>query len=65
MHVAERSMFINIARILWGFNIDFKRDANGEKIPVDFSLSGTQPGSHCTPKPFACGMDLFKFILLH
>jgi Cytochrome P450 len=55
MHVAERSMFINIARTLWGFNVDFKRDAKGEKIPVDFSLMGTQPGSNCTPNLFACG----------
>jgi cytochrome P450 len=55
MHVAERSMFINFARVLWGFDIDFKRDENGEKIPVDFSLWGTEPGSNCTPKKFACG----------
>jgi hypothetical protein len=58
IHVAERSMFINIARTLWGFNIDFKKDANGEKIPVDFSLLGTMEGSNCTPKPFACGAIL-------
>ena len=58
MHVAERSMFINIARTLWGFHIDFKKDANGDKIPVDFSLLGTQEGSNCSPKPFACGIDL-------
>ena len=51
-------MFINIARTLWAFNIDFKRDKNGKIIPVDFSLNGTLPGSHCTPKPFACGISL-------
>jgi hypothetical protein len=47
-------MFLNIARTLWGFNIDFKRDAKGEIIPVDFSLFGTEPGSNSTPKKFAC-----------
>ena len=66
MHVAERSMFINIVRLLWGFNIDFKRDDNGQIIPVDFSLLGTQPGSNCSPKPFACGMipHLFRMLIL-
>lgn len=59
MHVAERSMFINIARTLWGFNIDFKRDKNGQIIPVDFTLNGTEPGSNTTPKPFACGSLLY------
>jgi hypothetical protein len=59
MHVAERSLFINIARLLWGFNVDFKRDANGKKIPVDFGLSGLEPGSNTTPKPFACGISRF------
>src|SRR5579862_274952 len=49
-------MFINIARTLWGFNVNFKRDKNGEIIPVDFTLNGTHPGSNCTPKPFACGI---------
>jgi cytochrome P450 len=55
MHVAERSMFLNMARTLWGFDIDFKKDANGNKIPVDFSLLGTMEGSNTTPKQFACG----------
>ena len=55
MHVADRSMFINIARTLWGFDIKLKRDASGKEIPIDFGLSGTQPGSNCTPKPFECG----------
>jgi hypothetical protein len=58
MHVAERSMFINFARVLWGFNIDFKKDKLGNKIPVDFSLRGTQKGSNCSPIPFACGNKL-------
>jgi cytochrome P450 len=56
MHVAERSMFLNIARTLWGFDVDFKKDANGNKVPVDFSLLGTMEGSNTTPKQFACGM---------
>jgi len=49
-------MFINIARTLWGFDIRLKRDGMGREVPVDMGLSGTQPGSNCTPKPFECGM---------
>jgi|SRR5271168_896313 len=64
MHVAERSMFINIARTLWAFEIDFKRDEQGNKIPVDFSLNGTELGSNTTPKQFKCGMFLFLYWIL-
>jgi len=56
MHVADRSMFINIARTLWGFDIRLKRDGMGREVPVETGLSGTQAGSNCTPKPFECGM---------
>ena len=58
MHIAERSLFLNIARTLWGFHVDFKRDAKGEKVPVDFSWNGIEPGSNTTPKPFPCGRSL-------
>ena len=58
LYLAEKSIFLNYARILWGFDVDFKKDANGEVIPVDLGLLGTTPGSFCTPKPFQCGMRL-------
>lgn len=35
MHVAERSLFLSIARILWGFNIARAKDAAGNEIEVD------------------------------
>ena len=63
MHVAERSMFINIARTLWGFDIDFKKDAQGNTIPIDFSLNGTEPGSNCAPKQFKCGTFRFPYLV--
>ena len=56
MHVADRSMFINIARTLWGFDVRLKRDGEGREVEIDFGLSGTMEGSNCTPKPFECGM---------
>jgi cytochrome P450 len=57
MHIAERSLFLNIARTLWGFDIDFKKDKDGNKIPIDLSPNGIEPGSNTTPKPFACGRE--------
>lgn len=35
MHLASNSAFINVARILWGFNVGKALDANGKEIPVD------------------------------
>lgn len=35
MHLAENSIYINIARILWAFNISKAKDASGNDIPVD------------------------------
>jgi hypothetical protein len=63
MHLAERSLFLNIARVLWGFNVTLKKDKNGNEIPIEFGLSGTEPGSNCSPKRFDCGMAL-EFIIL-
>jgi cytochrome P450 family 619 len=54
MHVAERSIFLNLARLLWGFNIQQARDANGNIIPIDFSTDGLVPGALSNVKPFKC-----------
>lgn len=35
MHLASNSIMINIARILWGFNLGKALDADGKEIPVD------------------------------
>ena len=34
MHIAERSLYIQIARIAWACNISKKRDANGKEFNV-------------------------------
>jgi len=47
-------MFLNLARLLWGFNIEHARDQNGDIIPVDFTTNGLQPGAMCNAKPFQC-----------
>jgi hypothetical protein len=54
MHVAERSLFINLARLLWGFNRHAK-DETGKDIPVDPTFRGMLEGATATPRPFKCG----------
>jgi hypothetical protein len=54
LHVAEKSLFINIARMLWGFNIELAKDVDGNVIPVDFTTAGLIPGAFSNPKPFQC-----------
>ena len=58
MHVAEQSLFINLARLLWGFNIELAKDESGQTIPVDFTTASLRPGFMSNPKPFRCGTFL-------
>ncbi|KAJ7067247.1 cytochrome P450 [Mycena amicta] len=50
MYLAANSVFINIARILWGFNVSKARDASGNEIEVD-TLAYTD-GFNSVPLPF-------------
>jgi len=52
IHVAEKSLFINIARLVWGFDIGLAEDENGRDIPVDATIKGLSPGSGSAPLPF-------------
>ncbi|KAF2188872.1 cytochrome P450 [Zopfia rhizophila CBS 207.26] len=54
MHVAEKSLFINVARLLWGFDVRRKKDAEGREMEYDFSTKSLQPGSSSVTKPFPC-----------
>ena len=49
-HVAMNSLFINIARLLWAFNIEHATDENGKRIEAD-SLGYSQ-GFNSGPLPF-------------
>jgi len=51
VHVAERSLYINIVRTLWGFDIRKKRDDNGREIEPEM---GMIRGFLSVPKPFEC-----------
>jgi len=61
--VAERSAFLNIARTLWGFNIEHARDENGNIIPVDFTTDGLVPGALSNAKPFQCCRSPFSMLV--
>jgi len=51
VHVAERSLFINVARVLWGFNLGKKKDKDGKEVHVTARMA---PGFFSVPEPFEC-----------
>ncbi|KAL1843232.1 hypothetical protein VTJ49DRAFT_2563 [Mycothermus thermophilus] len=54
MHLGTNSVAINIARILWGFNVQPALDEKGRKIDVDiFAFSD---GFNSSPLPFECSI---------
>ena len=57
IHLAERNLFLAIAKLLWAFDFSAKRDGRGGAIPVDMDArTGYSDGFlHC-PKPF--GVDI-------
>jgi len=51
VHVAERSLYINIARVLWGFNITKRIGPNGKIIePTQAMVRGFMS----VPEEFEC-----------
>ncbi|KAH8812310.1 cytochrome P450 [Xylogone sp. PMI_703] len=48
LHVAEKSLFLNIARLLWGFDI-MKKKVGGKVVEPDTEMI---PGWLSVPKPF-------------
>ncbi|KAK2798791.1 hypothetical protein FQN51_007467 [Onygenales sp. PD_10] len=50
MHVAERSLYIGISRLLWGFNIEKALDENGNEIVPDSNK--IKDGLLAMPEPF-------------
>ncbi|KAF9891617.1 hypothetical protein FE257_003628 [Aspergillus nanangensis] len=53
VHVAEKSLYINIARTLWGFNISKKIGSDGMEIEPDTSMVR---GFLSVPNPFECSI---------
>ena len=51
IHVAERSLYINIARVLWGFNVAKKKGPDGTPIePTQAMVRGFMS----VPEEFIC-----------
>ena len=44
-------MFINISRVLWGFNLRKKQGPDGKEIDVTEKMA---PGFFSVPEPFEC-----------
>ncbi|OBT52291.1 hypothetical protein VE04_05950 [Pseudogymnoascus sp. 24MN13] len=55
VHVAERSLYINVARFLWGFNISKKRGTDGKFIEPDERMVR---GLLSVPNPFECDIQV-------
>ena len=51
LNIAERSLFLGIAYILWTINFEQDKDEKGNKIPV--STEAVTQGIVCRPMPFA------------
>ncbi|CAD6584621.1 MAG: hypothetical protein CYPHOPRED_002764, partial [Cyphobasidiales sp. Tagirdzhanova-0007] len=54
LYIGERSIFIIFTRLLWAFNFDYARDAQGIEIPVDENAFTSGFSSH--PKPYVCSI---------
>lgn len=52
MHLAENSLFITLAKILWGFEMNPPTGTDGKHLPVDVSDHAYEPGVNTLPKPF-------------
>jgi cytochrome P450 len=52
--LANNSVFINIARLLWGFDIGHAKDDKGDEIPVD--IFAYTNGFNSLPMPFAASI---------
>lgn len=50
MHIADRSMFLAISRLLWGFHMEVPLDAAGKPIIPD--PTKLIPGMLVQPEPF-------------
>lgn len=52
LHVAESSLFIALAKIVWLFDIRPPRDEYGDELPMDISDEAFEEGANTVPKPF-------------
>jgi len=51
-HIANQSVLINTANLLWAFDISKERDAEGKEVEIDTLAFTNTANSH--PLPFRC-----------
>ncbi|KAL4935942.1 hypothetical protein BDV06DRAFT_228347 [Aspergillus oleicola] len=58
IHLADRTLFIAMAKLLWGFRLELQRDEQGNLIPIDTDPRTGYTGDQVqvSPKPFFCCM---------
>ena len=55
IHLAERNLFLGMAKLLWAFEFSESKDENGNAIPLDVDpQSAYLEGFLRCPKPFDC-----------
>lgn len=55
VHVAEKSLYLNIARVLWAFNISKKVGNDGKVVEPNTNMV---PGWMTIPLPFECDITV-------
>lgn len=59
IHVAERSLFLAIAKLVWAFDFKPGRNAEGKIVEPDIdNVTGYSEGSLLCAKPFACDIQV-------
>lgn len=53
LHLAENSLFITLAKILWAFGMRPPLGPDGQPLPVNVSDDAYEPGANTLPKPFS------------
>jgi len=54
VHIAEKSLYLNISRIVWGFNIA-KKNVGGKPLDPESKMV---PGWMTIPQPFECDISV-------
>lgn len=52
LHLAENSLFITLAKLLWAFDMRPPLGPDGKELPMDVSDDAYEPGVNTLPKPF-------------
>ena len=52
LHLAENSLFITIAKVLWAFDIRPPLGPDGKEMPMDISDNAYEPGANTVVAPF-------------